>query len=128
MTDVVHFQRAKMTFEPGTTAIGSGDGPGRSGYYARLIGPKLSKSMGAGIAMYDQCTIEWTLLYDEIIVVLEGLFRMRYGKDLEHVIEASPGDVIWLANGTHLTYEGKDAKIFYAVDPVDWRSKNGYPE
>ncbi len=53
---------------------------------------------------------------------------MRHGKDLEHLIEASPGDVIWLANGTHMTYEGDNAVIFYAVDPVDWRSRHGYPE
>jgi len=44
---------------------------------ARLVGPELSKTMGAGLAAFDGCAIEWTVLYDEMIVVLEGLFRLR---------------------------------------------------
>ena len=42
---------------------------------------KMSATIGAGIAVFDGCSIEWTVLYDEVIVVLEGTFRLKLGKD-----------------------------------------------
>jgi ethanolamine utilization protein EutQ len=81
--------------------------------------------MGGGVATFDGCSIEWTVLYDELIVVLEGRFRLRIGKNFEQVIEAGPGDVIWLPENTPLKYEGEKAKVFYALSPVDWRKRHG---
>ena len=54
----------------------------RQATIARLIGPEISHSMGAGVATFDDCSIAWTVLYDEVIVVLEGAFtpaRRRRG-------------------------------------------------
>jgi ethanolamine utilization protein EutQ len=42
------------------------------------------------------------VLYDEVIVVLEGKFRLRLGKGFRTKLEAKPGDVIWLPEGTPL--------------------------
>ena len=38
--------------------------------------------MGADLAIVDGCSIEWTVLHDEVIVVLEGLFRLRVGNEV----------------------------------------------
>jgi ethanolamine utilization protein EutQ len=114
MSDVMHMKAKDIKFE----ALG---GPPGSATIARLIGPEESRTMGAGIAIFDGCSMEWTVLYDEVIVVLEGIFRLRIGKNSERTIEASPGDVIWLPENTPLKYEGDKAKVFYALYPVDWR-------
>ena len=41
------------------------------------------------------------------------------------MIEAEPGDVIWLPENTPLKYEGDKATVFYALHPVDWRRRHG---
>lgn len=115
MNAVRHFKRSEMAFE----AYG---GPPGKATIARLVGPDLSKTMGAGIATFDGCSIEWTVLYDEMIVVIEGLFRLRAGKQ---VIEGGPGDVIWIPEKTAIVYEGEKSVVCYALYPVDWRRRHG---
>ena len=114
MSKVKLFKASDMAFEPY-------GGPPGSATIARLVGPEISHSMGAGIATFDACSIEWTVLYDEVVVVLEGTFRLRVGKETH---ELSPGDVIWLPENTPLRYEGDKAKVFYALSPVDWRRRH----
>jgi ethanolamine utilization protein EutQ len=118
MPEAKLFKRSEMTF----AAYG---GPPGKATIARLVGPDISKTMGAGIATFDGCSIEWTVLYDEVIVVLEGRFRLRLGKDFGQVMEAGPGDLIWLPEGTPLKYEGDRAVVCYVLDPVDWRRRHG---
>ncbi len=109
------FKCAQMKFEPY-------GGPPGAATIARLVTPDISKTMGAGIATFDGCSIEWTVLYDELIVVLEGKFRLRVDGE---AIEAGPGDVIWIPENTPLRYEGERAVVFYALHPVDWRQRHG---
>ena len=115
MAGIRHFKRAEMKFE----AYG---GPPGKATISRLVGPDVSSSMGIGIASFDGCSIEWTVLYDEMIVVLEGLFRLRAGK---RVIEGRPGDVIWIPEKTPIAYEGDKSIVCYALYPVDWRQRHG---
>ncbi|MDQ7246914.1 hypothetical protein [Dongia sedimenti] len=115
MGKTVHFKRAEMTFEDF-----GGEGPGK-GTIARLVGPDLSKTMGAGIATFDGCSIDWTVLYDEMIVVIEGTFRLGTP---EGEITAKPGDVIWVPEKTPISYRGDKAVVCYALYPVDWRKRH----
>lgn len=115
MSEVIHFQRSLLQFQP------YGGQPVERAALCRLIGPANSQTMGAGIACFDGCSIEWTVLYDELIVVLEGHFRLRLG---DRVVEAAPGDVIWVPERTPLAYEGEQARVFYALYPVDWQTRN----
>jgi ethanolamine utilization protein EutQ len=114
-TKVVHFPKSEMSFS-------TYGGPPGAATIARLVGPEMSKTMGAGIATFDGCSIEWTVLYDEVIVVLEGTFRLVAGAE---VYSCKPGDVIWIPENTPIKYEGDKAKVFYALHPVDWRQKHG---
>ncbi|WP_053157947.1 MULTISPECIES: cupin domain-containing protein [Pseudomonas] len=86
----------------------------------RLIGTGESQTMGAGIAYFDGAEIEWAVLYDELIVVLEGEFHLTVP---DQKIIARPGDVIWIPEKTPLIYAGNKAKVFYALYPVDWAQK-----
>jgi len=115
VSDVIHFQQSALQFQA------YGGQPIERAALCRLITPGESSSMGAGLARFDGCSIEWTVLYDELIVVLEGHFRLRLG---ERVIEAAPGDVIWVPERTPLAYEGDRACVFYALYPVDWQTRN----
>jgi len=112
---VIHYPSAGREF------VSFGESAGNSSI-ARLVGPDLSPTMGAGVAKFDACSIEWTVLYDEVIVVLEGLFRLRLA---DRVIEGKPGDVIWIPENTPIRYEGEKATVFYALYPGDWRQRHG---
>ncbi|MCY1259484.1 Ethanolamine utilization protein EutQ [compost metagenome] len=115
MSDVIHFSRPELQFQP------YGGQPAERAAICRLIGPADSQTMGAGMARFDGCSIEWTVLYDELIVVIEGNFRLRLA---DRVIDARPGDVIWVPERTPLAYEGEKATVFYALYPVDWQARN----
>ncbi len=115
MTTTRLFRRKDMSFEH------YGGPPGKA-TIARLVGTETSQTMGGGIATFDGCSIEWTVLYDELIVGIEGLFRLRVGDEL---FEAGPGDVIWIPEKTTVRYEGERATVFYALYPVDWRQRAG---
>ncbi len=115
MSGVRHFRKQDMAF----SAFG---GPPGEATIARLATPDISRTMGAGIACFDGCSVEWTVLYDEMIVVLEGRFRLRVGSE---TFEAGPGDLIWIPENTPLRYEGEKARVCYALFPVDWRQRRG---
>lgn len=115
MTGVVQFKASDRTFEA------YGDDAAKASI-SRLVGPEISASMGAGVARFDGCSIAWTVLYDELIVTLEGHFRLRVG---ETAYDCAPGDVLWVPANTPLYYEGEGATVFYALSPVDWRARAG---
>ncbi|MGY4501366.1 hypothetical protein ACVWYH_005297 [Bradyrhizobium sp. GM24.11] len=114
-SEVLHLKSEEMKFTQFYAAAG--------GYASqcRLITPEISRTLGAGVATYDGCSIEWTTKYDQAAVVLDGILRIRTGENYSHVIEAKAGDVIWLPKGTRLKYKGDKAKMFYAPYPGDWR-------
>src|SRR5689334_8070205 len=109
-------------FKASGMAFAAFGGPPGKATIARLVGPEMSKTVGAGIAIFDGCSIEWTVLYDEAIVVLEGTFRLVVGSE---TYSCAPGDVIGIPENTPLKYEGDKAKVFYTLYPVDWRQKHG---
>lgn len=98
-----------------------GGPPGDAGV-ARAVSTDLSATMGAGVAHFDACSISWTVLYDEVIYVIDGVFRLVTN---EGVLEGEAGDIIWVPEGTELKYEGAQARIFYAVYPGNWKEIHG---
>jgi ethanolamine utilization protein EutQ len=116
MAKTLRFKRKDIKFTPmGHQGAGTAE-------IARLIGPDTSTSMGGGIAKFDGCAVEWTVLYDEFICVLEGRYKMKAG---DQMFEGGPGDVFWIPANTPLVYMGDKATIFYTVWPVDWRKRHG---
>ncbi len=114
MAKTLHFKRSEMTFD-------KYGGPPGIATISRLVGPDISSTMGAGIATFDGCSIDWTVLYDEMVIVLEGWFRLKHPAG---VIEAGPGDIVWIPERTAITYEGEKAVVCYALYPVDWRKRH----
>lgn len=93
-------------------------GPPGLARVGRAISSDISPTMAAGIAEFDQCSIALTVHYDEIIYVIEGVFRLVTD---EGELVAKAGDIMWIPKGTRLSYEGDKARIFYTVFPGNWR-------
>ena len=97
-------------------------GPPGSAAVARAVSTDMSSTLGAGVARFDACSIAWTVLYDEVVYVVDGVFRLVTP---EGVLEGRAGDILWIPEGTELKYEGEAATIFYAVYPGNWKQIHG---
>ena len=91
--------------------------PGCAGAAVRgLVNTAFSGRLGAGIGVFRDCTMEWTVTYDEVLFILDGQFRL---KTKEGTFHAGPGDTLWVPEGTWLVYEADEpVTFFYAVAPV----------
>jgi len=116
MPAVLHFKSQDVIYEQ---MFPEARGHGTRG---TLLTSDNSKTIGATMHTYDGCNIEWTTHYDQVTVVLDGTLRILTGDNYDRVIEGKFGDVIRLANGTRLKYQGEKAKTFTAIYPVDWRA------
>ena len=98
-------------------------GPPGSVKVGRDVTVNESKSFGASVFTFEDCDIEWTVLYDEYIYVLEGQLDLETKEGTFHI---APGDGIWLPNGTWMVYRAKFAKALVIVHPVNWRELQGH--
>ncbi|MEO8242681.1 MAG: cupin domain-containing protein [bacterium] len=88
-----------------------------------LVNTSFSTRLGAGIGVFENCAMEWTVTYDEVLFILEGQFRLETSDGTFH---AGPGDTLWIPEGTWVVYRA-DAPVtfFYAVAPVTGSPSTG---
>lgn len=91
--------------------------PGPNGIAAHgLINAGFSRNLGAGVGVFEKCTVEWTPDYDEVLFIIDGELHLRVGAK---TYVARTGGVIWIPAGTAVVYEAKArTPFFYAVSPV----------
>lgn len=91
--------------------------PGPNGIAAHgLINAGFSQQMGAGVGVFEKCSVEWTLNYDEVLFIIDGKLRLHVS---EKIYEAATGDILWIPSGTAIVYEATArTRFFYAVAPV----------
>ena len=88
-----------------------------------LVNTAFSKRLGAGIGVFENCEMEWTVTYDEVLFILEGEFKLETKDGTFH---AGPGDTLWIPEGTWLIYRATaPVTFFYAVAPVDGSPTTG---
>jgi len=81
-----------------------------------LVNVSFSEELGAGIGVFEDCSIPWHIKYDEVIYILDGQFTLRVGNKK---FEAGPGDVLWVPRDTEIVYEARERVTFYyAVLPA----------
>ena len=81
-----------------------------------LVNTSFSEELGAGIGVFEDCSIPWHITYDEVIYILEGHFTLRVG---DKVFEADPGDILWVPRDTKIVYEAQErVTFFYSVLPA----------
>ena len=112
------FRKAEQDFTPENGAAVLG-----------LVNSSYSDALGAGIGTFEDCSIEWTVSYDEVLFIMAGRLTLRVGGD---TWRAGPGDVLWIPKDTAVVYEAAEkVTFFYAVCPVDkspsTSKPNAYP-
>ncbi|MEZ5923442.1 MAG: cupin domain-containing protein [Hyphomicrobiaceae bacterium] len=80
-----------------------------------VTGSEQGAEFGYGFARMTNAKIPWTITYDEILLVISGVLRVRIASK---VLEAGPGDSIWLPAGTELVYECESCLMAYAIHPI----------
>ncbi len=83
-----------------------------------MLDAENSDAMSVGFARYKKKgdRNEWTVTYDEALIVTKGIFTVHSD---EGVKTAKAGEVIFLTKGTKVTYEGgeDDTEVVYVTHP-----------
>ncbi|MGJ7516749.1 ethanolamine utilization protein EutQ [Pseudomonas baetica] len=96
-------------------------GPPGTAYVARALSNEISPNIGVGFARWEGAQVAWTVLYDEVIFVIEGCFELQVGDEL---FQVTPGQLLWIPEGTELVYGGH-ALFGYVVHPGNWKELHG---
>jgi ethanolamine utilization protein EutQ len=83
-----------------------------------LFSIKESPNMGSGFMTMDQSSFDWTLKYDEIDYVIEGVLEFKINGRTYH---GQAGDVFYIPANSSVTFSapGK-VKFFYVTYPANW--------
>jgi ethanolamine utilization protein EutQ len=76
-----------------------------------------SDTMSVGFARYSKGEInEWTVTYDEVLIVTKGVFIVRSEDDAK---SAKAGEVIFLTKGTKVVYQAEEdhTEVVYVTYP-----------
>lgn len=114
MADIAVFPAAQRSFDP---YLGDAASPEKGiSHIARLVGSDRSKSIGAGVVIYERMTVDWALAFEEVVIVIEGKMVVRSS---DKTYECAAGDVAWFPAHAALRYEVPDrVAIFYATYPI----------
>ena len=82
---------------------------------AEITGAKDGTELGAGVVRMHGARMDWTVTYDEVLIVLSGSLTVHTD---DGTFSAGPHDSIWLPAGTRLTYEAEDCVVAYAIHPA----------
>ena len=79
----------------------------------------ISESMSGGLAKYAKgASIDWTLDYDEFVIVISGAFTIHSeGK----TSTLSGGDFFFITRGTSVTYQADEASLLMYVTYPPWK-------
>ena len=79
--------------------------------------------MSCSVMEMEDFELEWTVLYDEWIYVLEGVLTMELE---DETVDLNPGDSLWLPDGTWHSYHVKGkVRALVTVYPGNWREIKG---
>ncbi len=82
-----------------------------------VCGAEDGTELGVGWVRLSHARIPWTIKYDEVLTVFEGLLKLHVDAVVH---ELNPRDSIWLPCGTELVYEAESALIHFAIHPSNW--------
>jgi ethanolamine utilization protein EutQ len=89
---------------------------GESAALGMLTGSDQGTELGTGFGQLKNARLEFTVPYDEVLLVLEGRLNVTTP---EGVFDLGPRDSVWLPKGTDVIYETKgEALIFFALHPA----------
>ena len=92
-----------------------------------VVNAGFSRSMGAGFAAFEQCSVEHTVTgYDEILYVISGSMSLRQGNQRWR---ARPGDLLWIQADETFTYEADERWVtLYSTSPPEMSGSTRKPD
>lgn len=114
-------KRPVMVVDHGELEFSLRGGPPGAAHVARALSAEVSPHLGVGFARWEGTEVAWTLLYDEVMFVIEGCFELRAGGQ-RHCVK--PGQLLWIPEGTEVIYGGH-ALVGYVVHPGNWKQLRG---
>ena len=83
-----------------------------------VVNAGFSRSMGAGFAAFESCSVEHTVTgYDEILYVISGSMSLRQDNQRWW---AGPGDLLWIPADETFIYEADERCVtFYSTSPPE---------
>lgn len=96
-------------------------GAGRNVGLLDLVTGRDGSPMTAGIMSWGRDdSFPWTLDYDEIDLVLEGILQIAIDG---RVVEGRAGDVLYIPKGSRIVFATPHrVRVFYVTYPADWTS------
>ena len=77
--------------------------------------------MGCGIMELDHTDFEWTLVYDEYDLVLEGTLEIEIDG---RVLSAKPGEIIYIPENRHIHFKTlSKTRYAYFTYPANWQER-----
>ncbi len=103
-----------------------GAGPDRNVGLADVISGRDGSPMTAGIMSWGRAdSFPWTLDYDEVDLVLEGVLQITIGG---RMLEGRAGDVFYIPKGSKILFGTPwRTKVFYVTYPADWAAASTAP-
>ena len=100
----------------------AGAGPERNVGLADLISGGDGSPMAAGIMSWSrEDSFPWTLDYDEIDLVLEGVLRITIDG---RTLEGKAGDVFYIPKGSRIVFgTPRHTRVFYVTHPANWAAR-----
>jgi ethanolamine utilization protein EutQ len=101
----------------------TGAGPDRDIGLTDLITGRDGSPMTAGIMSWRrEDSFAWTLDYDEVDLVLEGVLRIEIDG---RALEGRAGDVFYIPKGSAIVFGTPSrVRVFYVTYPADWAPPN----
>ena len=104
----------------------TGAGPDRDIGLTDLITARDGSPMTAGLMSWQsEDSFPWTLDYDEVDLVLEGVLEIRIDG---RVLRGGPGDVFYIPKGSRIVFATPTrTRVFYVTYPADWAAAASAP-
>ena len=92
--------------------------PGTKVFLSDVMTLEESPRLMAGIMEMEESSFPWTLQYDEVDYIIEGVLEIKIG---DAVIRGEAGDILFIPKGSSISFvaPGK-TRFMYVTYPADW--------
>lgn len=92
--------------------------PGDQVYLKDVLTLDENSRLACGFMEMKQSEFDWTLNYDEVDYIIEGILDIKIG---DRKVSGGAGDVIMIPRGTSIKFSCPDyVKFFYVTYPANW--------
>jgi ethanolamine utilization protein EutQ len=92
--------------------------PGTKVFLSDVMTLEESPRLMAGIMEMEESSFPWTLQYDEVDYIIEGVLEIKVG---DTTVRGEQGDILFIPKGSSISFvaPGK-TRFLYVTYPADW--------